>query len=313
VAGGHLLDLSLSKAHDARKPGGFAAPVSGSRGAFVRHRRQLEADAGSDSSIIRNGPRQVPRQCLSRWETGSGKEIVAYDSQLSPRARRAVCGQSTVSAIPETRGKARFSGSERGRRSRAPATAASACFAGRLGSCLRAKNWRNARVRRMRSCCACWEDRKVRRLVRKLETPVDVSRSRCDHISGSVRGQRRFCARTSISSELFSHPPAAASAIIRTHPVAIRAHLARYPTQKTRQKLVAASAPSAGIFMSPPGPEISANCAICWNAPRSCPKRPYFREVPSPGECRQGLLRLDPDYLPSNSPWARRLDAITRN
>jgi len=165
-----LLDRALSKARDAqnllllqrqlRDAGRLGELVGGSK-AMQEVMRTIEMAAPSSASVLITG------------ETGSGKEIVARTiHKLSPRAAGPFVAIN-CSAIPETLMESEIFGHERGAFTGA-AERRVGCFELADGGTLLLDEIGEMPAPTQAKLLRVLEDRKVRRLGSKTETPVDV-------------------------------------------------------------------------------------------------------------------------------------------
>ena len=165
-----LLDRALSKARDAQKlavlqrqlrdAGRLGELVGGSK-AMQEVMRIIEMAAPSSASVLITG------------ETGSGKEIVARTiHKLSPRAAGPFVAIN-CSAIPETLMESEIFGHERGAFTGA-AERRIGCFELADGGTLLLDEIGEMPAPTQAKLLRVLEDRKVRRLGSKSETPVDV-------------------------------------------------------------------------------------------------------------------------------------------
>ena len=165
-----LLDRALSKARDAlnlavlqrqlRDAGRLGDLVGGSKG-MQDVMRVIEMAAPSSASVLITG------------ETGSGKEIVARTiHKLSPRAGGPFVAIN-CSAIPETLMESEIFGHERGAFTGA-AERRIGCFELADGGTLLLDEIGEMPAPTQAKLLRVLEDRKVRRLGSKVETPVDV-------------------------------------------------------------------------------------------------------------------------------------------
>jgi len=165
-----LLDRALSKARDAqnlavlqrqlRDAGRLGELVGGSK-AMQEVMRIIEMAAPSSASVLITG------------ETGSGKEIVARTiHKLSPRAAGPFVAIN-CSAIPETLMESEIFGHERGAFTGA-AERRIGCFELADGGTLLLDEIGEMPAPTQAKLLRVLEDRKVRRLGSKTETPVDV-------------------------------------------------------------------------------------------------------------------------------------------
>ena len=165
-----LLDRALSKARDAQKlavlqrqlrdAGRLGELVGGSK-AMQEVMRIIEMAAPSSASVLITG------------ETGSGKEIVARTiHKLSPRAAGPFVAIN-CSAIPETLMESEIFGHERGAFTGA-AERRVGCFELADGGTLLLDEIGEMPAPTQAKLLRVLEDRKVRRLGSKTETPVDV-------------------------------------------------------------------------------------------------------------------------------------------
>ena len=165
-----LLDRALSKARDAQKlavlqrqlrdAGRLGELVGGSK-AMQEVMRIIEMAAPSSASVLITG------------ETGSGKEIVARTiHKLSPRAAGPFVAIN-CSAIPETLMESEIFGHERGAFTGA-AERRIGCFELADGGTLLLDEIGEMPAPTQAKLLRVLEDRKVRRLGSKTETPVDV-------------------------------------------------------------------------------------------------------------------------------------------
>jgi len=165
-----LLDRALSKARDAqnllllqrqlRDAGRLGELVGGSK-AMQEVMRTIEMAAPSSASVLITG------------ETGSGKEIVARTiHKLSPRAAGPFVAIN-CSAIPETLMESEIFGHERGAFTGA-AERRVGCFELSDGGTLLLDEIGEMPAPTQAKLLRVLEDRKVRRLGSKTETPVDV-------------------------------------------------------------------------------------------------------------------------------------------
>jgi DNA-binding NtrC family response regulator len=165
-----LLDRALSKARDAhnlevlqrqlREAGRLGDLVGGSK-AMQEVMRVIEMAAPSSASVLITG------------ETGSGKEIVARTiHKLSPRASGPFVAIN-CSAIPETLMESEIFGHERGAFTGA-AERRIGCFELADGGTLLLDEIGEMPAPTQAKLLRVLEDRKVRRLGSKTETPVDV-------------------------------------------------------------------------------------------------------------------------------------------
>ena len=165
-----LLDRALSKARDAqnlavlqrqlRDAGRLGELVGGSK-AMQEVMRIIEMAAPSSASVLITG------------ETGSGKEIVARTiHKLSPRAAGPFVAIN-CSAIPETLMESEIFGHERGEFTGA-AERRVGCFELADGGTLLLDEIGEMPAPTQAKLLRVLEDRKVRRLGSKTETPVDV-------------------------------------------------------------------------------------------------------------------------------------------
>ena len=158
----HLRDKQTVAAltRDLRGAGKLGALV-GSSGAMQDVMRQVEMAAPSTASVLITG------------ETGSGKEIVARSiHMLSPRAERPFVAIN-CSAIPESLMESEIFGHEKGAFTGA-AERRIGCFELAHGGTLLLDEIGEMPPQTQAKLLRVLEDRKVRRLGSKVETPVDV-------------------------------------------------------------------------------------------------------------------------------------------
>src|SRR6201998_659871 len=165
-----LLDRALSKAHDARnlvvlqrqlREAGRLGDIVGNSKPMQEVMRIIEMAAPSSASVLITG------------ETGSGKEIVARTiHKLSPRAGGPFVAIN-CSAIPETLMEGEIFGHERGAFTGA-AERRIGCFELADGGTLLLDEIGEMPAPTQAKLLRVLEDRKVRRLGSKSETPVDV-------------------------------------------------------------------------------------------------------------------------------------------
>src|ERR1700676_1845318 len=165
-----LLDRALSKAHDARnllvlqrqlREAGRLGDIVGGSKPMQEVMRIIEMAAPSSASVLITG------------ETGSGKEIVARTiHKLSPRAGGPFVAIN-CSAIPETLMESEIFGHERGAFTGA-AERRIGCFELADGGTLLLDEIGEMPPPTQAKLLRVLEDRKVRRLGSKSETPVDV-------------------------------------------------------------------------------------------------------------------------------------------
>src|SRR5580700_8845339 len=158
----HLRDKQTVAAltRDLRGAGKLGALV-GSSGAMQDVMRQVEMAAPSTASVLITG------------ETGSGKEIVARSiHMLSPRADRPFVAIN-CSAIPESLMESEIFGHEKGAFTGA-AERRIGCFELAHGGTLLLDEIGEMPPQTQAKLLRVLEDRKVRRLGSKVETPVDV-------------------------------------------------------------------------------------------------------------------------------------------
>jgi len=165
-----LLDRALSKARDARqlsvlqrqlREAGRLGDLVGASKAMQEVMRIVEMAAPSSASVLITG------------ETGSGKEIVARTvHKLSPRAQNPFVAIN-CSAIPETLMESEIFGHERGAFTGA-AERRIGCFELADGGTLLLDEIGEMPAPTQAKLLRVLEDRKVRRLGSKTETPVDV-------------------------------------------------------------------------------------------------------------------------------------------
>jgi DNA-binding NtrC family response regulator len=165
-----LLDRALSKAHDALKlevlqrqlrDAGRLGELVGASKAMQDVMRVIEMAAPSSASVLITG------------ETGSGKEIVARTiHKLSPRANGPFVAIN-CSAIPESLMESEIFGHERGAFTGA-AERRIGCFELADGGTLLLDEIGEMPAPTQAKLLRVLEDRKVRRLGSKTETPVDV-------------------------------------------------------------------------------------------------------------------------------------------
>ena len=165
-----LLDRALSKARDAQnlavlqkqlRDAGRLGDLVGASKPMQEVMRVIEMAAPSSASVLITG------------ETGSGKEIVARTiHQLSPRATAPVVAIN-CSAIPETLMESEIFGHERGAFTGA-AERRIGCFELADGGTLLLDEIGEMPAPTQAKLLRVLEDRKVRRLGSKTETPVDV-------------------------------------------------------------------------------------------------------------------------------------------
>src|SRR5215831_7951468 len=165
-----LLDRALGKARDARqlaalqrqlREAGRLGELVGSSKAMQEVMRIVEMAAPSSASVLITG------------ETGSGKEIVARTiHKLSPRAAGPFVAIN-CSAIPETLMESEIFGHERGAFTGA-AERRIGCFELSDGGTLLLDEIGEMPAPTQAKLLRVLEDRKVRRLGSKTETPVDV-------------------------------------------------------------------------------------------------------------------------------------------
>ena len=165
-----LLDRALGKVRDARQlqslqrqlreAGRLGELVGGSK-AMQEVMRVIEMDAPSSASVLITG------------ETGSGKEVVARTiHKLSPRAAGPFVAIN-CSAIPETLMESEIFGHERGAFTGA-AERRIGCFELADGGTLLLDEIGEMPAPTQAKLLRVLEDKKVRRLGSKVETPVDV-------------------------------------------------------------------------------------------------------------------------------------------
>jgi DNA-binding NtrC family response regulator len=158
----HLRDKQTVAAltRDLRGAGKLGALV-GSSGAMQDVMRQVEMAAPSTASVLITG------------ETGSGKEIVARSiHMLSPRAERPFVAIN-CSAIPESLMESEIFGHEKGAFTGA-AERRIGCFELAHGGTLLLDEIGEMPPQTQAKLLRVLEDRKIRRLGSKVETPVDV-------------------------------------------------------------------------------------------------------------------------------------------
>ena len=165
-----LLDRALSKARDAQnlavlqrqlRDSGRLGELVGASKAMQEVMRVIEMAAPSSASVLITG------------ETGSGKEIVARTiHKLSPRAAAPFVAIN-CSAIPETLMESEIFGHERGAFTGA-AERRIGCFELADGGTLLLDEIGEMPAPTQAKLLRVLEDRKVRRLGSKTETPVDV-------------------------------------------------------------------------------------------------------------------------------------------
>src|SRR6202521_2155671 len=165
-----LLDRALSKAHDARnlvvlqrqlREAGRLGDIVGGSKPMQEVMRIIERAAPPAASVLITG------------ETGSGKEIVARTiHKLSPRATGPFIAIN-CSAIPETLMESEIFGHERGAFTGA-AERSIGCFELADGGTLLLDEIGEMPAPTQAKLLRVLEDRKVRRLGSKSETPVDV-------------------------------------------------------------------------------------------------------------------------------------------
>src|SRR5467141_5286110 len=165
-----LLDRALSKAHDARnlvvlqsqlREAGRLGDIVGNSKPMQEGMRIIEMAAPSSASVLITG------------ETGSGKEIVARTiHKLSPRAVGPFVAIN-CSAIPETLMESEIFGHERGAFTGA-AERRIGCFELADGGTLLLDEIGEMPAPTQAKLLRVLEDRSVRRLGSKSETPVDV-------------------------------------------------------------------------------------------------------------------------------------------
>lgn len=165
-----LLDRALSKARDAQKlavlqrqlrDAGRLGELVGASKAMQEVMRVIEMAAPSSASVLITG------------ETGSGKEVVARTiHKLSPRAGAPFVAIN-CSAIPETLMESEIFGHERGAFTGA-AERRIGCFELADGGTLLLDEIGEMPAPTQAKLLRVLEDRKVRRLGSKTETPVDV-------------------------------------------------------------------------------------------------------------------------------------------
>jgi len=165
-----LLDRALSKARDAQnlavlqrqlRDAGRLGELVGASKAMQEVMRVIEMAAPSSASVLITG------------ETGSGKEIVARTiHKLSPRAAAPFVAIN-CSAIPETLMESEIFGHERGAFTGA-AERRIGCFELADGGTLLLDEIGEMPAPTQAKLLRVLEDRKVRRLGSKTETPVDV-------------------------------------------------------------------------------------------------------------------------------------------
>jgi DNA-binding NtrC family response regulator len=165
-----LLDRALGKARDARqlsilqrqlRESGRLGDLVGASKAMQEVMRIVEMAAPSSASVLITG------------ETGSGKEIVARTvHKLSPRAQNPFVAIN-CSAIPETLMESEIFGHERGAFTGA-AERRIGCFELADGGTLLLDEIGEMPAPTQAKLLRVLEDRKVRRLGSKTETPVDV-------------------------------------------------------------------------------------------------------------------------------------------
>ncbi|MFZ1206453.1 MAG: sigma-54 dependent transcriptional regulator [Candidatus Acidiferrales bacterium] len=165
-----LLDRAFGRLRDRQavavltrqlRDAGKLGALVGASGAMQDVMRQVEMAAPSTASV------------LITWETGSGKEMVARSlHMLSPRAERPFVAIN-CSAIPESLMESEIFGHERGAFTGA-AERRIGCFELAHGGTLLLDEIGEMPAPTQAKLLRVLEDRKVRRLGSKVETPVDV-------------------------------------------------------------------------------------------------------------------------------------------
>ena len=165
-----LLDRAMGRVRDQQvvvaltrqlRDAGKLGALVGSSGAMQDVMRQVEIAAPSTASVLITG------------ETGSGKEIVARSiHMLSPRAERPFVAIN-CSAIPESLMESEIFGHEKGAFTGA-AERRIGCFELAHGGTLLLDEIGEMPPQTQAKLLRVLEDRKVRRLGSKVETPVDV-------------------------------------------------------------------------------------------------------------------------------------------